>query len=289
VPVRATEDTILDRLPARLDIRRGAVVELPHVIMLVDDCDKQIVEPVYQNRHNLQKLYDFELNMQGGRIAAYKVENGSEIIEKIDKLTCPKLQQQKYGQDAKIIVAVGDGNHSMAAAKVLWEEMKKNLSPAQQQNHPARFFLAELVNLYGGGMDFEPIHRIVFNADDNFVNGLKAQLEGDGSLKLLTKNGVEFISAPKKASEAIRAVQNYLDDAIKNNGINVEYVHNECRLADILTEHNSGLGIVMPKFPKDELFNYVVNVGNLPKKAFSIGEPEHKRYYLEAKLIVSNK
>ncbi|MCL2631013.1 MAG: DUF1015 domain-containing protein [Firmicutes bacterium] len=285
VPIRATEETIIDRLPPRVEIRRGAPIELPHVLLLADDCKKEIIEPIYEKRNTLEKLYDFELSMHGGRITAYKVDNSEALIEKFSALLNPKTQIEKYGQNIGILLAVGDGNHSVASAKVLWEETKKSLTDAERANHPARFFLAEVVNLYGGGMEFEPIHRVVFGADEKFIEGLKGRLSGKGKVKLLTKSGTIYMDAPERQSESIRAIQEYIEEAVKENkSLKIEYVHNECRLQDVLTEFG-GVGIVMPKFPNSDLFNFVVNVGNLPKKAFSIGEPEHKRYYIEAKRI----
>lgn len=288
VPIRATEDTLLERLPARIKIRSKAKVELPHAIVLIDNPEKNIIEPLYAKKDELKCLYDFNLNMGGGNIKGYEVDNSDEIIDKIHALLNPKIQKAKYNQDAGILLAVGDGNHSIATAKLHWENLKKTLSKKEQENHPAKYMLVELVNLYGEGMDFKPIHRIIYNPDEEYVQGLKDALKGKGKLKIIYKGKEEYIDAPEKASLTIQAVQQYIDAQIKlRPEIEVEYVHNVEHLKEAMDEFDGvSLGIVMPEFPRDELIKFVLEEGNLPKKAFSIGEPEHKRYYLELRKIV---
>ena len=286
VPIRATEDTLVERLPVRIKIRERAPLESPHAIVLIDDPDKSIIEPLYAARGETEKLYDFDLNMGGGHITGYAVPDPEALIAKLEALLDPEVQTKKYGFDAGIMFAVGDGNHSIATAKVMWENLKKSLTPEEREVHPARYMLVEMVNLYGGGMDFKPIHRLIYSRDEEFVDGLRAALEGNGKLKLIYKDGEEYIDCPEKASLTISAVQTYIESyAQLHKGFEVEYVHNEGHLIEAVEEAN-GIGIVMPDFPNAELVNFVVNVGNLPKKAFSIGEPEHKRYYLECKSIV---
>ncbi len=286
VPIRATEGTLVERLPVRIKIRKGAPIELPHALIIMDNPECDIIEPIYEARKELEKLYDFDLNMGGGHIRGYRIPNGEELIQKFEALLEPKTQIEKYGVDAGIQFAVGDGNHSIATAKVMWEELKQTLTEDERENHPARFMLVELVNLYGEGMDFKPIHRLVYNPTDEFMDGLKRALKGEGKLKVVTKSGVEYLACPEKASLIIQGVQNYVDGYLKNHKeLEVEYVHNETHLLEALEGTENGVGIIMPDFPKNELVNFVVNVGNLPKKAFSIGEPEHKRYYLECKYI----
>lgn len=285
-PIRATEDTLVERLPVRIDIRRKAPIELPHAMILLDDSEKTVIEPVFERRNSLKKLYDFDLNMGGGRIRGYEVDNSQEVLDKIIALSDPALQIKKYGSDAQIMMAVGDGNHSIAAAKALWEEIKKSLSEKERETHPARFLLAEAVNIYGGGMRFEPIHRVVFGAGEDFIRSLEDAIKGGGSLKIIQRDGERFIKAPASESAAIKAVQEYIEKALKEDtNLKAEYIHNSDHLIEVVKE-SGGVGILMPAFPAEQLFSYVVNVGNLPKKAFSIGEPEQKRYYLEAKYIV---
>ena len=285
-PIRATEDTLMERLPVRISIRKGAEIEAPHAIILMDDREKDIIEPLYAARDGFEKLYDFELNMGGGHIRGWLVprQREREILDKIAALNTPELQIEKYGSDAGIMLAVGDGNHSVATAKVCYEELKQSLTGEQQKTCPARYMLVELVNLHGGGMEFSPIHRYFKVRDDEFVAKLKASLYGDGRLKIMYKGGEEYIKCPENAGTAITEIQRLVEAYIKETGAEIDYVHDVIHLKECV-DKSDGMGIVMPAFSRSDLFGYVVNVGNLPKKAFSIGEAEHKRYYLECRKI----
>lgn len=281
--IRSTEDTILERLPVRMEIRKNAPVEFPHILLLVDDPKKSIIEPLYENRENLRKLYDFDLNMEGGRIRGYEVTDRDAVIEKFERLLDAETQKEKYGVDAGIMLAVGDGNHSMATAKEHWNKVKATLSPEERENHPARFALVEVLNVYDEGLIFEPIHRVVTEGAEDFAELLEQRLQGEGRLELLTKEGRRAITCPKTSGETIRAVQELIEEQLRLGKIKVDYIHGEEHLLKIVEE--SGLGILMPSFAKAELINYVINVGNLPKKAFSIGTAETKKYYIEGKRI----
>ena len=285
-PIRATEDTLMERLPVRIAIRKGAEIEAPHAIILMDDREKDIIEPLYAARDGFEKLYDFELNMGGGHIRGWLVprQREREILDKIAALNTPELQIEKYGSDAGIMLAVGDGNHSVATAKVCYEELKQSLTGEQQKTCPARYMLVELVNLHGGGMEFSPIHRYFKVRDDEFVAKLKASLYGDGRLKIMYKGGEEYIKCPENAGTAITEIQRLVEAYIKETGAEIDYVHDVIHLKECV-DKSDGMGIVMPAFSRSDLFGYVVNVGNLPKKAFSIGEAEHKKYYLECRKI----
>ena len=285
-PIRATEDTLMERLPVRIAIRKGAEIEAPHAIFLMDDREKDIIEPLYAARDGFEKLYDFELNMGGGHIRGWLVprQREREILDKIAALNTPELQIEKYGSDAGIMLAVGDGNHSVATAKVCYEELKQSLTGEQQKTCPERYMLVELVNLHGGGMEFSPIHRYFKVRDDEFVAKLKASLYGDGRLKIMYKGGEEYIKCPENAGTAITEIQRLVEAYIKETGAEIDYVHDVIHLKECV-DKSDGMGIVMPAFSRSDLFGYVVNVGNLPKKAFSIGEAEHKRYYLECRKI----
>lgn len=285
-PIRATEDTLMERLPVRILIRKGAEIEAPHAIILMDDREKDIIEPLYAARDGFEKLYDFELNMGGGHIRGWLVPRlrEQEILDKIAALNTPELQIEKYGSDAGIMLAVGDGNHSVATAKVCYEELKQSLTGEQQKTCPERYMLVELVNLHGGGMEFSPIHRYFKVRDDEFVAKLKASLYGDGRLKIMYKGGEEYIKCPENAGAAITEIQSLVEAYIKETGAEIDYVHDVIHLKECV-DKSDGMGIVMPAFSRSDLFGYVVNVGNLPKKAFSIGEAEHKRYYLECRKI----
>ncbi|MDD4316375.1 MAG: DUF1015 domain-containing protein [Clostridia bacterium] len=284
-PIRATEDTIVERLPARVSIRKGAAIELPHILLLIDDKDRTVLEPLYANKDKLEKLYDFELNMGGGHIAGYQVADTAEVVKKLNALASSYTQTSKYGWDAGLLFAVGDGNHSLAAAKSWWEQLKPSLTEEQQLSHPARFALCEVVNIYDEAMLFEPIHRVLLGTGDAFIDALRKRLSGNGKLKMFTKDKEYILDAPEKSSEMIKAVQTFIEEYIKNVGGEVDYVHGEDHLEEVVEDNAGAIGILMPYFAKEELFDYVLNVGNLPKKAFSIGGPEFKKYYLEAKVI----
>ncbi len=282
--IRSTEDTILERLPVRMEIRKNAPIELPHILLLVDDPDKKIIEPLYENRDKLKKLYDFDLNMNGGHIRGYEVDDTDEIIEKFNSLLDRREQIRKYGVDAGIMLAVGDGNHSMATAKEHWNIVKQNLSEEERVNHPARFALVEVLNVYDDGLAFEPIHRVVSTGGKEFVEGLRNNLSGKGKLRLVTTEGDITVDCPEKSGETILAVQTLIEKYLADGKIKVDYIHGENYLRELVRTPDE-VGVIMPRFAKSELISYVMNVGNLPKKAFSIGTAENKKYYIEAKRI----
>ncbi|MGI6213353.1 MAG: DUF1015 domain-containing protein [Christensenellales bacterium] len=285
--IRATEDTIMERLPVRVEIRKDAQIESPHILLLIDDKENSVIEPVYNNRANLSKLYDFDLNMGGGHIIGYEVKDTAPILSALEKLSDPELQKQKYGFDAGIVFAVGDGNHSLATAKMCWQAMSMGLSEEEKLTHPARYALVEVVNIYDDALIFEPIHRVVFNGGEEIKEGLKRALApGAGILELLDKNGASYIPCSGNAALVIKQVQQYLE-SVKKADMEIDYVHGDEHLAQVVAK-KGGLGIKMPIFEKGELFNYVLNIGNLPKKAFSIGSAETKKYYLECKKITKD-
>ena len=285
-PIRATEDTLMERLPVRIAIRKEAEIESPHAMVLLDDERREIIEPLYALRDSFKKLYDFELNMGGGHIRGWLVphEFEEEILKRTEALNAPERQIEKYGSDAGIMLAVGDGNHSVATAKVCYEELKKSLSAEEAQLSPARKMLVELVNLHGGGMEFSPIHRYFKKRDDDFIGRLRGALYGEGRLRIIYDGSEEYIKCPLNPGEAITEIQRLVEGYIKQTGAEVDYVHDLKHLKECVSA-SSGMGIVMPAFRREDLFGYVVNVGNLPKKAFSIGEAEQKRYYLECRKI----
>lgn len=282
--IRPTEETIQNRLPVRIRIRENAPIELPHILLLIDDKKRSVIEPLYENRENFTKVYDFDLNMNGGNIKGYHIPFSETLLQRFQALLDNDLQISKYGKNANILFAVGDGNHSMATAKKCWEAIKPTLSDDEKLNHPARYALVEVVNLYDDAITFEPIHRVIYNFDDNFINRLSSNLFGDGTVTLITTNGTRTLPCPMNADETIKIIQNFLEDEISRNKICVEYVHDAKQVQKNVFDNN-GIGIYMPRFEKSRLFDYTVNKGRLPKKAFSIGEESTKKYYMEAKRI----
>ena len=275
--IRSTEDVVVDRIPPRLKIREGAPLELPHIILLLDDAKRSVIEELAEGEREV--LYDFDLNMNGGHITGYKVV-ADEAIALFEKYASDKLSA---GDD--FLFAVGDGNHSLATAQAYWNEIKPTLSEEERKTHPARFALCEMENLYDEGIAFEPIHRFVFGADENLINALRSTVSGDSKIKAVINGNQTEFSAPSNCAEAISAVQKVLEGFVKANpNCKIDYIHGEDNLASIGSAHE-GVAIIMPSLKKDELFAYVAKHGALCKKTFSMGEAQEKRYYVEAKKI----
>ena len=277
--IRASEATIVERIPPRLKIRKDADIELPHILVLFDDPYKEIVEPLYQNRDQLEKVYDFELNKDGGHIRGYKVENTDEIIGKFHKL----LVKNNNG----LLFIVGDGNHSLATAKAHWELIKKDLTPEEQENHPARYALVEANNLYDDGIIFEPIHRVMFNVDNDFEKELRERVKGDFISFTYTKEeGKKELRMNKNAPMAYLQVQTFLDEYLKYHPqTKIDFIHDEEELLAVADKNTNSVAIAMPALTKGDLFDYLAKDRVLPRKSFSMGHANEKRYYLEAKKI----
>ena len=282
--IRATEGVVANRIPPRLAIREHAPIELPHVILLLDDRDKQIIEPLYKKRAELEKLYDFDLNMNGGHLTGWRVD-AHEVMDKLDVYA--KKVKGMYGIDTDFVFAVGDGNHSLATAQAHWKKIKKGLTPEEAKDHPARYALVEIENLHCDGIVFEPIHRFVFGVDDaDFVLYMSGVLKGESRLKMFTQNMEYTISVNGNSAEAIAEIQDAIDAYVAAHpGSSVDYIHGLEHLHSV-ADTLDGVAIEMPCIAKNDLFGYVVEHGNLCRKAFSMGEAEEKRYYFEAKKII---
>ena len=286
--IRATEGTVIERIPPRKKIRINAPVELPHIMLLIDDREQKIIENLYENRESLEKLYDFDLNMDGGHITGYKITDTDEVIEKLNKLMDKDYLKRLYGDSDEVMqFAVGDGNHSLATAKACWEEIKKTVPQDQWDTHPARFALVEVENLHDQGLVFEPIHRAVFNVEKDFFDGFKAICSGEADCLIYTADkGEEKIKLPKNAAVAVGRVQEYIDAYIKTHpNASVDYVHGLEDLKGVVDKAENVVGITLPPLDKNDLFDYVLKVGAFPRKTFSMGEAAEKRYYVESKKI----
>lgn len=275
--IRATEKTVVERLPIRTKIRKNASLELSHILVLISDEKKEIIEKLKQERYSFKQLYSFELNMNGGYIYGYLINDKDTkdyINSKLNDLISDNL-----------LALVGDGNHSLASAKMHWENIKKNLSKEKQENHKARYALVELENIFDEGLHFEPIHRIIYNVGDNFLKAFKENIKGESKSIVYNGDKIEYININNNAIEAIKEIQDFLDDYLsKNDNISIDYIHGEENLKKIALEKNA-IGIVMPRIKKEEFFEYVKENGILPRKTFSLGEANEKRYYLEARKI----
>ena len=279
-PVRATEGTVLERIPPRVKIRENAPLELPHIILLMDDKEDTVIK----RPQNAKKLYDFELMEDGGHLSGYEIcgKDADLIIEKINSFS--------ENAPGTLVFAVGDGNHSLATAKTCWENIKKNLSDAEKITHPARYCLAEIENIHSKALDFEPIHRVVFGADDKeLIEGIKdcypdtkSSPNGGHHIKYVTKNGEGDLYIKDSSSAlAVGILQNYLDF----KKVKVDYIHGE-DTARNLAKKDGNIAFLLPKMDKSELFGAVIKDGALPRKTFSMGEANDKRFYFEAKKIL---
>ncbi len=277
--IRASEATIVERIPPRLKIRENAPVELPHILFLYDDKERKIIEPLYQNRDKLEKVYDFELNEDGGHLTGYKVTDTKKVIQQFEEL----LHQNNNG----LLFIVGDGNHSLATAKAHWDKVKVHLSEEERKNHPGRFALVEALNIYDEGLIFEPIHRVIFNCGDDFLDGLKKVLVGENkSYAYSTSLGNVELNLPKVGPEAYKVVQTYVDNYLKSHkDASVDYIHDEDQTIEVAKSHPGSVAIIMPALTKGDIFDYIAKDEVLPRKAFSMGHATEKRYYLESKRI----
>ena len=268
--IRSTEATILDRLPPRIEIRRNAPLELPHIMLLYDDPDGSVLGCVRRG----EVLYDFELNMNGGHVKGTYVSNAEEVKSAFYSLPCCR------GAD-KMLFAVGDGNHSLAAAKKCWEEVKKGLGEEELDSHPARYALCEAVNIYDNALEFHPIHRFIKTAKpQKFAEDWK--IEGDGSVAIVADGEKMYKPFPENIPAGIRMLDEYISEFLKKYGGEVDYIHGESELISLTA---GGVGVILPSIKKEDFFPLILSGGNLPKKTFSLGEGNEKRYYIEAKRI----
>jgi uncharacterized protein (DUF1015 family) len=273
--IRATEGTVESRIPPRLEIRKNATIELPHIMVLIDDPGKTVIEPLTEER--LERIYDFELMMGGGRVRGRRIVE-EEIIERMaDAL------KNLISTDG-LLFAMGDGNHSLATAKAYWEQVKIDLSEEEKEDHPARFALVEIVNIHDDGLEFEPIHRVLFDVDKD---SLEKYLEGDGKEVEMVYEGERKTLRLKNMGSnlAVGDLQILIDKYIEDNQtVKVDYIHGIDEVERLSKGRN--VGIVLAGMKKEELFSTVEKDGALPRKTFSMGEANEKRFYLEARKII---
>ena len=283
--VRATEGTVVDRLPPRVAIREKAMLELPHVLVLIDDAQRTVIEPLYNTVQTGAPLYDVELMQNGGHLRGWAVEDVDAKRVLADALNA--LAEKVDG----FLYAVGDGNHSLAAAKKHWELVKEELLPTEQATHPARYALVELENLHDEAIQFEPIHRVLFHVDGaDVVNGFKAYVAQEG-ITLTEGDDIVFIGHGSYALEnadgrlPVAVLQTYLDAYLKSHqGAEIDYIHGEDAVRELAAAPDA-LGILLKGIPKDGFFDGIRADGHLPRKTFSMGEAHEKRYYMECRKI----
>ena len=277
--IRASEATIVERIPPRLRIRENAPVELPHILFLFDDKKREIIEKLWEKRGDFEKVYDFELNQNGGHLKGYKITETEPIIKQFESL----LKENNNG----LLFIVGDGNHSLATAKAHWDKIKVKLSEKERENHPARYALVEALNIYDEGLIFEPIHRVIFNVEESFVPGLKNALDGEYESYIFASNKKEKLMMPKVGPEAYEKVQSYVDAYLsEHKQASVDYIHDEDQTLEVAKNNPNSVAIIMPALTKGDIFDYIAKDKVLPRKAFSMGHATEKRYYLESKKII---
>ncbi|MBQ2297686.1 MAG: DUF1015 domain-containing protein [Ruminiclostridium sp.] len=296
-PVRATEGTVLERIPPRMRVRRNAPIELPHIMVLIDDPDKNIIEPLHEATSKMSMVYKTTLMERGGQIAGYLLdkEQTEDVLTKMAALADPERFAKYYNAEGYPVLtfAMGDGNHSLATAKACWEELKPTLSEAERETHPARYALIELTNLHDDSLEFEAIHRVLFEVDgEKLLNDYMAAYpgahlgEGEGhqvTYILNGKKGVVTVPNPSAQLE-VGTLQSFLDTYLKENGGKIDYIHGEDVTEELASQPNS-IGFILPCMDKDQLFPTVIFDGALPRKTFSMGEAHDKRFYLEARKI----
>jgi len=279
--IRASEGTVLDRLPPRIRVRRAASLELPHIITFIDDKDATVVEPLGKMTDTLPLLYDFELMEGGGHIKGYKVTG--EAAEKV------MASMRTLNEKNEMLMIMGDGNHSLAAAKVYWDELKKSLSDSEKENHPARKALVELNNVYDPAISFEAIHRVLFNIDaEKFINEFEKAVPpgNDYTIHWTTRDKKGEIGIKAKCiGSMLTIMQEFIDKYIENTESIVDYIHGD-ESTTTLANGDRCLGLILPAMEKSDFFTTVETDGVFPRKSFSVGHAQDKRYYLECKKIV---
>lgn len=316
--IRATEGTIEDRLPPRVKIRENAKIELPHIMVLIDDPERKVIEPLFEKK--LDPIYDFELNSSGGHLKGWRVDSEDDITgvyDSLRKLSEQTVFDEKYGVTGRgvLLFAMGDGNHSLATAKNIWEDLKSKADDlAAVMEHPARYALVELMNVHDEGLEFEPIHRVIFDIEvEDLLAKLGAFFEAEESSVTIenfesfeavkervvnlgesdAEHRIAFVSSrgfglvrlgnPKRNLE-VGNLQAFINSYVEGKDSVVDYIHGDDVVIDLGSKPDN-IGFFLPTIGKSALFKTVVLDGALPRKTFSMGEADEKRYYLEARRI----
>ena len=275
--VRSTEGTVEERLPPRVNIRRSAPLEMPHTLLLMDDRTDSVLSLAEKAKDTLEKVYDFDLMLGGGHIAGWRVsgETKAAVQSALDALDNAALQREKYGdaaENGKLTFAVGDGNHSLAAAKRFWEEKRETLPENERETDPARFALVEIENIHEPSLDFEPIHRVIFDTD---TSAFAAEF---------TAHRTEWEAEDKTLGERVAAAESFCRAYIAAHGGYIDYIHGDDTARALGEKPNCAAVLLLP-VEKSGLFLSVLKNGALPKKSFSMGNARDKRYYLECRKI----
>ncbi len=312
--IRATEGTIVDRLPPRIKVRQDAAIELPHIMVLIDDPERTVIEPLF--KQNPAPLYDFELMMNSGHLKGYAVDTPEliqQVADALETLASPDVFAKKYNAEGRdvLLYAMGDGNHSLATAKAIWEKIKQDAADVQTvMADPARYALVELVNIHDEGLQFEPIHRVIFNVQpEQLLKDMQAHFSGNctivrcdseadmkkrAAIANIDKvhivpfndaSGYGYIQIENPVfTLELATIESFLNDYLEQNGGKVDFIHGD----DVVNElgvKDGNMGFFFPPISKHSLFKTIIFDGALPRKTFSMGEADEKRFYLEARKI----
>lgn len=289
--VRATEATVAERIPPRVKIRRGAGIELPHIMILLDDAKKTVIEPLEAQKSAMEKVYDTKLMQGGGSIQGWLVPADAQA-KILEALTALGNAENFDDGVAPLVYAMGDGNHSLATAKAFYEEWKAANPNADTENCPMRYALVELVNLHSDALQFEAIHRILNGvdaskllADMTAALDLRTDVKAAQAMEIIV-NGTKttyYIHKPT-SNLTVGSVQSFLDAWLKANGGKIDYIHG-ADVVEKLAQAADSMGILLPDMQKSELFPTVIKDGALPRKTFSMGHAADKRFYMECRKI----
>ena len=295
--IRATEGTVLSRIPPRVKVRKDAPIELPHVMLLIDDPNKTVIEPLTRASGEMERLYAFDLQQGGGSITGWKLTAAQmdETADALSALCSAEEQAWKYGvKDVPpLLFAVGDGNHSLATAKQCYEDLKKVTPESEWAALPARYALVEVVNNHDDALQFEAIHRVVFGVDPEkliaaFKEFYPTAREGQGvghTIAYTWAGGTGYLNVPNpRVQLAVGTLQAFLDAYVKDHGGEIDYIHGG-EVTDRLGRQAGAIGFKLPAMGKQQLFKTVMADGVLPRKTFSMGHAQDKRYYVEARKI----
>lgn len=294
--IRATEGTVLERIPPRVKVRENAPIESPHIMLLIDDDSKTIIEDLPNQVSDADIIYDFDLMKNGGHIKGYKLSNASvdTICNKLEVLADKDNFEKKYNVSDKgvLLFSVGDGNHSLATAKACYENLKQTMSEDEYINHPARYALVEIVNIHSNALQFEPIHRVVFDVNpEHMIEEFKkfyntSDVACDAQKIVYVYKDIEkaFYVTNPSSNLTVGTLQNFIDVYLKEFGGTVDYIHGDDVVKNLASTDNN-IGFILPNMKKGDLFKTVILDGALPRKTFSMGHSYDKRYYLECRKI----
>lgn len=304
--IRSTEETIVNRIPPRVKIRENASIELPHIVLLYHDPAQSLFDLYKKHKHELPLLYNFDLMQNGGTMEGHLIADSSIQTAFLNQLHHLSVSDSSGNQ---LLGVMGDGNHSLASAKAHWEAIKASLPASEIDTHPARYALVELVNLYDVSMEFEPIHRVLFHAPiDDFIEKIQSHYH-EVTVEETTSDIIPSFIKESQSAECVSAIishhsklyklsihhsnystataafQSFIDYYLTTSpNASIDYIHGESETL-ALSNHKDNIGIILPAIIKEQFFDSILKDGPFPRKTFSIGHADDKRFYLEARKI----